>query len=120
MSYLNQADLDYMRASVDETLPDTCTLQDVTRVNGPLGSEDTYSDAATLVPCRVSTSGNMPQELRQNDAVLNKILYYVTLQYDKTLNPRQRIVWNSKTLEVITERANSWQVHKRVVCIEVG
>lgn len=107
-----------MRETVNESLPDTCTIQSkTTSSDGMGGFTETWANTYTGVPCRVKADNLNPKELVENDTIKGKQTYTITLAHNQTVNSTQRIVWNTQTFEIVAPRENSWQLHKRLVCI---
>jgi SPP1 family predicted phage head-tail adaptor len=113
-------DLENMRATTLASLPDTCTIQTKTVVSdGQGGQTESYNTSASNVPIRVKADNIKTAEIIAQDGVRLQQTYTATFAYDRVLNKTDRIVWNGKTLEVITSLDNSWQLHKHYSCVEV-
>jgi hypothetical protein len=117
---LSVTDLAEMRATTLASLPDTCTIQTKSVASdGQGGFTESYATSASNVPIRVKADNIKTAEIIAQAGVRLQQTYTATFAYDRTLNRTDRIVWGSKTLEVITSLDNSWQLHKRYSCVEV-
>lgn len=117
---LSATELAEMRATTLASLPDTCSIQTKTiEDDGQGGQTEEYNTSASGVPCRVKADNIRTAEIIAQDGVRLQQTYTVTFAHDRTVNKTDRIVWNGKTLEVITTLENSWQLHMRVSCVEV-
>lgn len=117
---LSAADLAEMRATTLAGLPDTCSIEVKTIFDdGQGGQVEDYETSATNVPCRVKADNIRVAEIIAQEGVRLQQTYTVTFAYNRTVSNTDRIVWNGKTLEVITTLPNSWQLHMRVSCVEV-
>lgn len=114
------AELTEMRATATAALPDTCDIQTKSLTSdGQGGYSESHTTSASNVACRVKADNIKVAEIIAQDGVKLQQTYTVTFAHDRTVNKTDRIVWNSKTLEVITSLDNSWQIHKRVSCVEI-
>lgn len=114
------AELAEMRATTLASLPDTCTIQTKSIADdGQGGQTESYATSASGVACRVKADNIRVAEIIAQDGVRLQQTYTATFAHDRVLNKTDRIIWNAKTLEVITEKSNSWQLHKQVSCVEV-
>jgi head-tail adaptor len=109
---LTTSELTSMRACADTMLPDTCTIQRVTRTaDGMGGYSETWADLATSVMCRAGTvndAGGSEAVLKSlaPGTVLDLIL---TLKYNQDIDVKDRVVYASKTYQVEAVRNDhSW------------
>lgn len=117
---LSADDLDAMRATVSQSLPDTAQVQRVTRQSDGMGGfTETWATIAT-VACRVSPSGNMPAEQAIAERVQDRVLWTLTLPAATDVAAADRIVTGARTFEVIGVLApRSYEIATRVVAVEV-
>jgi head-tail adaptor len=109
-----------MRATATASLPDTCDIQAKSLTSdGQGGYSESYTTSASSVACRVKSDNIKVAELIAQGGVKLQQTYTFTFAYNRTLNKTDRLVWNSRTFEVIALFDNSWQLHKRVSCIEI-
>jgi SPP1 family predicted phage head-tail adaptor len=114
-------DLASMRETINESLPDTCTIQSKTITSDGMGGQtEAYATTATNVPCRVKADNIRVAEQIAQGAVKVVQTFTFTLAFDRAIARTDRIVWNARTFEVVTSLDNSWQLHKRVTCAEVA
>ncbi len=117
---LTASELASMRATTLASLPDVCSIATRTLTDdGQGGQNESYTTSATDVPCRVKADNIKTAEIIAQQGVRLQQTYTVTFAYDRTFSKTDRITWNGKTLEVITTLENSWQLHKRVSCVEI-
>ena len=121
MSLINAGDLAYMRATINEMLPDTCSLLTLSQTSdGQGGYTETWGTAAggTAVACRVDY-------LNGDERVFGNTLtpytgWIVTLPYNKTVTEQYRIQ-HGGTLYNVTDvdSGKSWQASVRVAVEKV-
>lgn len=110
---LSANDLEYMRSSIEQLLPDTCNLLTVTRTaDGFGGWNDTWGTAAAGVSCRVDPLRGSEQ--RVGEALRPYHTYVVTLPHDTTITEQYRIEWGTVLLDVSSANVNSLAGCKRV------
>lgn len=120
---VNARDLAYMRASLEELLPDTCTIRTEALTTSDVGGQKrTSTDTYTAVPCRVGriteqvrvgsrSHGDQPQEVAD---------WMVTLPWDQTVALGNRIVTATRVLEIVDINADkSFKAGTRVLCREI-
>ena len=113
---ISDSDLAYIRSQAAKLLPDTCTIQRVTRPSdGAGGYTETWTDYATHVPCRLAVDRTQPREELQVGQVAPAQRYWLTLQYDQAIAITDRVVKDGQTFEVIgIDDAKSYSTAKRV------
>lgn len=117
---LSTADLDAMRSTLNQSLPDTAQVQRVTRTSDGMGGfTETWATVAT-VACRVSPSGNTPTEQVAAERVQDHVLWTLTLPAETDVTAADLIVVGSRTFEVVGVLApRSYEIATRVVAVEV-
>lgn len=118
---LTANELASMRETINESLPDTCTIQSKTITSDGMGGQtEAYTTSATNVPCRVESDNIRVAEQIAQGAVKVVQTFTFTLAFDRAIARTDRIIWNARTFEVVTTLDNSWQLHRRVTCAEVA
>jgi len=117
---LSTAELAQLRATLDESLPDTAIIQRATRASDGMGGfDETWSNAGT-VECRVSPSGREPEERMIAERLGSVTLWTVTLPAETNVTAADRIAVDSRAFEVVAVLARrSYEISTRVVCREV-
>ena len=116
---ISDAELEAMRATLDESLPDSCQIRRATLASDGAGNMvPTWATVAT-VACRKSPSGNTPAERAVAERVASENPWTVTLPAGTDVRPADRLLIGSDTLEVVAPIARSWEISRRVVCVEV-
>ena len=98
---LSTLELSQLRADAEVYLPDTCTLQTVTRTVDSVGGwADTWADTYTSVACRLSPMVfNQPEKI--NAAQMSSTTRWVlSVAHDQALNATMRCVHDSATYEI--------------------
>lgn len=123
---LSTADLEAMRATMDGSLPDICSLvRDTTESDGAGGHIATPGDPV-LVECRVSplrlTRSSANAEVVEVERVIEQSLWLITLPQGTVVTPEHRIGHNGialdpdarwfEAVEVLSPR--SWDLSTRV------
>lgn len=111
-----------MRATLEESLPDTCTIKrKMVADDGQGGQTETWGDLATGVACRLAPlSSQMDREEEVEDRVSATKYRLVTLAADQDIKVEDLVVVAGRTLEVRGLRdPRSWQLSRRVECLEV-
>ena len=96
---LSTLELTQLRAEAEDYLPDTCTLQTVTRTSDGMGSwTETYSNTYTSIPCRVwqQTGGERDVAGRMSEVTR----WVLNVPYDQTIDATMRVVHDGKTYQV--------------------
>lgn len=116
---LSAADLAGMRATLTESLPDTCTLVVDTQTSDGAGGSTPTASSPVSVACRVSplrlTRSSKDAETIQTGRVVEESLWIVTLPTGTTIDPRYRIGHSGRTFEVVETLApRTWELDVRV------
>lgn len=117
---LSSDELAAIRAEQVANMPDTCTVQNVTRtLTSSGGSTRDWVDGASY-PCRLSNRG-LPQEYLQLAAVQGVQYWMVTLPHDAVVTREARLVIGGKTVSIVGfASGGEWETAKRAVCVEVN
>lgn len=116
---LSTADLDALRATLNESLPETAQVQRVTRTSDGLGGYTEAWAAIATVACRVAPSGNTPAEQVVAERIQDRVLWTLTLPAGTDVTPADRIAVGSRTFEVIGVLApRSFELATRVAAVE--
>lgn len=113
---LSSADLQYMRDTSEELLPDTCTILSPTNApDGYGGVEQTWGTVSAAVACRLDHRKTLSQDETIAGAAIQPFSsYMLTIPYDETIEEKYRIVHNSVTYNVVTvNTGQSWKAIKR-------
>lgn len=118
---INSNDLSYMRACINELLPDSCNLLTVTQTpDGQGGFTDAWGTAVggTAVSCRIDyTEGD---ETVFGNALNPYTGWIVTLSHDTTITPQYRVEISSTQYNVTeVDDGKSWQASVRVAVEKV-
>jgi head-tail adaptor len=108
-----------MRTTVKDALPDTGTIQKVTRaVDGMGGHTDTWSDQGTVV-CRISpTSGSGEKFVADRKGAVQS--WTITVDQSVDITVKDRFAIDGRTFELVgLMAARSWEVSRRLVAVEV-
>ncbi len=115
---LTTAELAAMRSTLDDSLPDECTIVTSTLVTDSAGGHTTTTTSAT-VACRLSPAG-AGREDTVGSRVTPENRWTITVPYDTTVGQAAKITVGSRTFEVVSVDVDrSWDLCKRVLCVEV-
>ncbi len=119
---LTAGELADIRTSINDLLPDTCTIEKVAYTVSAIGAATrSYSNRATLVACRIDpvpsiTLTGSEQVSRFKNYLITEGQFILTLKNDQTIAETDRIVHNSITYEVVhIDDDKSWQSSVRCV-----
>lgn len=113
--------MSWARDTAENSLTDTCTVQQVTEVNAGTGPTQSWATKASAVPCFITTA-----LLREVEAVLgeqpqSQIIYKVLFPYDQDIDSVDRILTSdSRTLHVIAAPKYTGQTYQVAICKQVG
>lgn len=121
---LTPAELAAIRDTADNILPDTCTIQTLTRASDGMGGwVDTWANTHTGVACRlgIESSGVAADaELEQGQRLVALRNYVLTLKYDQTIQPHDRVIVGGNTYEIAQVLdGHSWITVKRVSLVRL-
>lgn len=109
--------LSQYRAHSARDLIDTCVITRPTDADSSYGGRTrTYATVASDVPCLVEPTGLTPREIEDGGQAFTMPLRYVHLAHDTDVRRQDRIIANSRTLEVIDVPIRTVQITKRVLC----
>jgi head-tail adaptor len=98
---LSSAEISAMRTAANAILPDTCTIQRVTRASDGMGGyTDTWATLASSVACRLDSESINLREESVQAAIFVVDDYTLYLKNDQDITARDRVVLNSITYEV--------------------
>lgn len=114
-TFLSAAQLARMREQVEMMLPGTAVIQARSLSSDGAGGQTESWTARGTVACRVDP---VPRAMQLDDAGQAEALrveYQITLGWDVTIEPTDRIVTGGETYEIRQFQAeHSWNVSKRV------
>lgn len=127
---LNSAEIGWMQAQIVESLPDAAVIERQTRVSDAMGGASVswvsvdqgiplLLAGGDAVPCRVSPAGFAPDERLIAERLQGDLAWTLTLPAGTDVTEKDRIMVGTRTFEVIGVLApRSWEVSRRVVCVE--
>jgi hypothetical protein len=110
---LNASDLAYMRESIAQLLPDTCSILTVTNTPDGFGGQ-TQTFGTTTSACRLDVISGMEQVI--GGALQPYVRTMLSLPYDATITEANRVIHGGVTYAVTTppNSDQSWIAVKRV------
>lgn len=118
---LSDADLDYMRSSLNDLLPDTCVILSPTNTSdGQGGWSTTWGTVSANVKCRIDP-GRKEMYERVTGAALKPFSWWqLTLPWNTSIGVDYRVVVNGNTYNVVNHDDNkSWMGTLRVALMKV-
>lgn len=116
---LSTAAIESMRATLDASLPDICTISRNTQVSdGAGGWTESWAVLAT-VACRIAPTGNQPQERVIAERLTTSQGYTVTLPAETPITTKDRIIKGGRTFDVVGVMERTEEISRRVVVVEV-
>ena len=109
-------ELEQIRSDLEAVaLPDTCSILSVTRTpDGQGGFTETWAATQTNVPCRLDGKLGGERNLVIGEGVREYHRWTLTVPYDTTITPSNRIEHNSQTYRITNVRDHtSWEIHRR-------
>jgi head-tail adaptor len=119
---LSDRDLAEMEAAAEAALPSWCSISRGTEVNDHGDVSKTWRIVATT-RCRVDVTYGSDDlsERPYAERVADVMTFYVTMPASVDVTSRDRIMVGARILEVVgVDDAQSWQITKRAVVIEVA
>lgn len=119
---LSASELAFMRSSINQLMPDTCNILSVTRSSDGMGGwSDAWGTATSNVACRVdyrsSNIGSGGREQITGGALLPYQMAAITLPYDTTVTPANRIEVDSNVFSIQSvNTGQSWKAVTRCTC----
>jgi head-tail adaptor len=107
---LTSAEITYMRAQLEDLMPDTCNILSVTHTSdGQGGVTDTWGTATAGVACRLDYMQGV--ETVFGGAMQPYTGWKLTLPYDTSLTTAQRVEHGGNTYNVIeVDTDKSWPI----------
>jgi hypothetical protein len=119
---ISQSELDGMRATAEQWLPDVCDLFAPAESDDSMGgSSTTWSATPTYasVPCRMSEVSSAGERLIA-DKLQGGVVMTLVLPYDQVINESYRVRVSGITMEIIGVIVpKSWEITRRAVCKQV-
>ena len=98
---LSTQELTQLRANAQSFLPDSCTIQTVTRTgDGQGGWTETYANTYTSVSCRLSPIRTSQVELVEGAQVQAASRWVLTVAHNQAIDETMRVVHSSETYEI--------------------
>lgn len=118
---LSLSDLEGMRSTMVESLPDTCELVRDTLTPDGGGGHTATPGAPVTVACRVSplrlTRSSAQAETIEVERVVEQSLWLVTMPEGTVITPEHRISHLDRTFEVVEVLSpRSWNLATRASC----
>jgi len=108
-----------MRATLNASLPDSCQVSRKTTTSDGAGGQTESWGTVVTVACRVSPTGQSPQERAIADRLSGVSVWTITLPANTDVTIADRLVIGARAFEVAGVLARSYEVSRRVVCVEV-
>jgi SPP1 family predicted phage head-tail adaptor len=107
-----------IKASLEETLGETCTIKQRTKANAGTGPTITETDRATNVPCRRASLGDRTgREVNVAGASRDQEEIVLTLRLEQTIKATDRVVFPDRSYEVVRLMTTAHQKFcNRVLC----
>ena len=121
MPLLTDSDLACMRATLEDSLPDTATIKTRTQTTDDYGGEGEVWGGTATTTCRISFAGDDVAAAFTDQPVGAGVdpqqLYVVTLPYGTAINKTDRLVINGTTYDVVSDadKTRSEQISKRLL-----
>ncbi len=114
---LSNTELERMRETADQAMPDVAVVQRVAFASDGMGGlTQTWSTAATTV-CRVDPPGRNPLVSTLGERIANRQVFVVSLPEGTDVLDGDRIIVGSATYEVLGTLGESWEIVIRAVCV---
>ena len=108
-----------MRATLNASLPDTCVVSRKTTTSDDAGGFTESWNTVITVACRIAPTGRSPQERAIADRLTCVAVWTITLPANTDVTIADRLVIGARAFEVAGVLARSYEVSRRVVCVEV-
>lgn len=96
---LTADELSDIRDCIEGLLPDTCTIQTLTRASDGMGGwTETWADTYTSVPCRIWQKSGNEREVGDQGAEVTR--WVLTVAYDQAIDATMRVVHDGRTYQV--------------------
>lgn len=118
MSLLSDADVDAMRSTLVESLPDSCVIQNATSGDDAGGGGSMTWTAAGTFACRISPLA--ADERTRGERVSEDSNWVITLPGTTSIQNASRVIVNGGTFNVSAARERgSWEISRRVEAVQV-
>ena len=112
MQTLTATELADLRAEIEDTLPDTCVISEVSYVSDGAGGLTPTWAAAGTVSCRVDPSSGI--ETVSGGAIQSFHRYTLTMPYNVTISTADRVAVGGVDYNIISVTSgNSWKLDTR-------
>lgn len=108
-----------LRALANRWLIDTCAIRRGTPTKTSGGTNTSWSDLATGVPCTLLPNGGASETEAQRGGVTAVSAWLVRLPYGQDVTVRDQIVVGARTFEVQGVRARTFEVRRTAECVEI-
>lgn len=117
---LGTADLDWMRDTLEQLMPDTCVILSPTNTSDGQGGWTTTWGTAAQKRCRIDPGRKEMYERVTGAALQPYSWWWLTLPHDTVIDETYRVVVNGDTYNVVNHDDNkSWQATLRVAVMKV-
>jgi len=111
---VSTAELAQLRLDTEDYLPDTCTIQTLTRTKDAIGgSSTTWANTYTSVACRIWQIGGREVGVGEQPAEVTR--WVMNLHWDQAIDNTMRVVHGGHTYEVIDVNNDGSQLLQRRV-----
>lgn len=119
---LSADELEAMRETLVDSLPDLCTIKALSTARDDQGgTTKTWANTATNVPCRLAPADTQPQEGPIAERLGLSLAWMLTLPAEQVITPANRVAIGSRTFEVVAPLApRSDEICCRVLVKEVS
>ena len=98
---LTDAEFTEIRQAVEDSFPDTCTIQTRTETNTKGSVAITYANTYTAVPCRLMPTIREGREYVTAQKVTAVGRFVLTIPHDQVIAATDRVVHGGQTYEVL-------------------
>ena len=113
--------LSWAQDSAENILSDTCTIQQVSRVNSGTGVSETWSTRASGVACLVTVANGQQIESLVGQQEQSQIYYNVRVASDQTVLVTDRIVTSDgRTFDIIAIPKTTILTSLKLICKQTG
>lgn len=108
-----------LRPLANRWLIDTCTIQRSTSTRTSAGTTVTWADLATNVPCSVQPGGVSGEASGARGGITAQADWVIRLPAGQDVTVKDRIVYGARTFEVQMVEAKTFEVRRKVGCVEI-
>ena len=116
---LTAAEITAMKTTLDASLPDSAQVSRKALTSDGAGGFTEVWTSAAAVACRIAASGQTPQEKAIAARLGATSVWTLTFPASTDVKVADRVIVGSRTFEVAGVLAHSWEIGRRVVCVEV-